>query len=141
MEEHRDRFVVIAAGYTDDMRGFLSSNAGFRSRFSSVIEFDAFATDDLVRIFKKMCDENAYEPEEAALELIRSNLNKMKRNGNMSISNGRGVRDLFEKTIRKQARRIVENKTTDAADMVVIKPEDVYFAETTSDGNVTYLSD
>jgi TPR repeat protein/AAA+ superfamily predicted ATPase len=141
MEEHRDRFVVIAAGYSDEMRGFLASNTGFRSRFANLIEFDTFSPDDLVHIFEMMCRENAYAPEEAALELMRTRLKKMSRVGELSISNGRGVRDLFEKTIRKQARRIVESKITEAAEIVVIKPEDIYFTEKTTDGNVTYLSD
>lgn len=42
MEDHRDEFVVIAAGYGDRMQDFLESNPGLRSRFTQVLHFDAW---------------------------------------------------------------------------------------------------
>jgi TPR repeat protein/AAA+ superfamily predicted ATPase len=141
MEDHRDRFVVIAAGYTEEMKAFLSANTGFRSRFANHIDFEPFSAEELVRIFEKLCRDHSYEPQEEALALMTSHLKKAKRGGEISISNGRGVRDFFEKTIRKQARRIVREKLTEEKDIVEIRPEDIYFSEATSNGNVTYLSD
>ncbi len=141
MEDHRDRFVVIAAGYTNEMKGFLAANTGFRSRFSSQIAFEPFSAEELVQIFAKLCRDHAYEPEDDALELMRGHLAKMKRGGEISVSNARGVRDLFEKTIRKQARRIVKDKVTEEADLIRILPEDIYLPDNASAGNVTFLKD
>jgi SpoVK/Ycf46/Vps4 family AAA+-type ATPase len=39
MEDHRDRLVVIVAGYTDKMVEFIASNPGLQSRFTRQIEF------------------------------------------------------------------------------------------------------
>lgn len=141
MEDHRDRFVVIAAGYTDEMKAFLAANTGFRSRFPTHVDFDPFSAEELVRIFEKLCEDHAYEPTKEALEMMEARLKKMKRGGGMSVSNARGVRDLFEKTIRKQARRIVQEKLAEENDLTEIRPEDLYFPETVNSGNVTYLSD
>ena len=141
MEDERGRMVVIAAGYTDEMKKFLSSNTGFKSRFSSVIEFDPFQADELVRVFGKLCEDHAYELTEGAKTLLQTTLKKQLSGGHLSISNARGVRDLFEKTIRKQAKRIVTEKISDDDELIKIRSEDLYFPEKLQQGNVTFLSD
>ncbi len=50
MEDHRDDVVVIAAGYTKDMKQFLEANAGLESRFSRTIEFESYTSEELVTI-------------------------------------------------------------------------------------------
>lgn len=141
MEDERSRFVVIAAGYTDEMSQFLASNTGFKSRFSSIIEFDPFKADELVRVFEKLCEDHAYKITDNARELLAGTLKKQLSGGQISISNARGVRDLFEKTIRKQARRIVTEQINDDEELIKIRSEDLFFPDKVSQGNVTFLSD
>lgn len=141
MEDDRNRFVVIAAGYTDEMQKFLAANTGFKSRFSSIIEFDPFKADELVRVFSKLCADHAYTLTDEAKNMLEGTLKKQLSGGHLSISNARGVRDLFEKTIRKQAKRIVTEKITDDDELIMIRPEDLYFPEKVNRGNVTFLSD
>ncbi|MFG2587664.1 AAA family ATPase [Streptomyces sp. NPDC048438] len=45
MEDHRDDVVVIAAGYTHEMRRFLDSDPGLASCFSRTVEFEHCTTD------------------------------------------------------------------------------------------------
>jgi probable Rubsico expression protein CbbX len=42
MEEHRDRLVVILAGYRDRMDGFFALNPGLRSRIAHHVDFPEF---------------------------------------------------------------------------------------------------
>ncbi|MGO1569191.1 MAG: AAA family ATPase [Brachybacterium sp.] len=50
LENDRDRFVAIFAGYTEPMDEFLAANPGLRSRIPLVIEFPDFSPQEVARI-------------------------------------------------------------------------------------------
>ena len=50
MEDYRGNFIVIAAGYTDNMRRFIESNPGLKSRFDRTFTFEDFEPNDLYEI-------------------------------------------------------------------------------------------
>ncbi|MBR6229149.1 MAG: AAA family ATPase, partial [Eubacterium sp.] len=58
MEDNREDIVVIVAGYPELMHEFLDSNPGLRSRFPTVLTFEDYTYEELVKIFKYMCSEN-----------------------------------------------------------------------------------
>lgn len=53
MEDHRRDLVVIAAGYSREMKEFLASNVGLTRRFQW-IQFNDYSNDELGRIFELM---------------------------------------------------------------------------------------
>jgi stage V sporulation protein K len=50
MEDHKDDFVLILAGYRGEMDAFLRSNPGLKSRFPIHIEFPDYKIEELVTI-------------------------------------------------------------------------------------------
>src|SRR5262249_33509768 len=54
MESHRDRLVVILAGYPREMRRLLDSNSGLSSRFRRQLEFPDYSPEELMEIFEYM---------------------------------------------------------------------------------------
>src|ERR1700761_1890191 len=54
MEDNRDRIIVIAAGYRNEMRRFIDSNPGLSNRFSKTVDFPAYSVGELGEIFKRM---------------------------------------------------------------------------------------
>ena len=54
MENHRQDFMVIMAGYPQDMDKLMSANAGLASRMPYTIEFPNYTRDELAQIFMTM---------------------------------------------------------------------------------------
>lgn len=106
MEDDRDKLIVILAGYTKEMRDFIETNPGLQSRFNRYIEFDDYSSTQLAEIFKLNCTKLDYKLTDDADKKLNEVVNNTFRNRDKSFGNGRFARNLFEKTIEKQANRI-----------------------------------
>jgi len=60
MEDHRDRMIVIVAGYPTEMHRFIASNPGLASRFTKTIDFPPYQVSELCEIFRSMATEQQY---------------------------------------------------------------------------------
>ena len=124
MEDDRNRLVVIVAGYTDEMKNFINSNPGLSSRFNRYIEFADYSAADLFEIFRRLSDKQKLELSlefEAALKAL---LQKIVDKGDRSFGNGRGVRNLYEKTLVNQANRLAK-KDYGVSELLRLLPEDL----------------
>ena len=106
MENHRSDLVVIMAGYPDEMDTLMKGNPGLSSRMPYLIEFPNFTKDEMITIFKSMLtDTFKYEDElivamEQFFRALPQDFIESK-----TFSNGRFVRNLFERTWGKAAMR------------------------------------
>ena len=129
MEDNRDDFVVIVAGYTDLMEDFLDSNPGLRSRFNKQIHFDDYSAEELTEIFCGICSKSFFEltddAHECAAEFFRHRV-EQKLPG---FANGRDARNFFEKTLTNQANRLATLVSVTDKDLVTITKEDVETVE------------
>jgi stage V sporulation protein K len=104
MEDHRERLVVIVAGYPRLMHRFLDSNPGLRSRFAREIAFPDYSTDELLTITRKFARENEYDLTADAETTLRNVLNAAARGE--GFGNARYARTLFEQALNAQALRL-----------------------------------
>ena len=125
MEDHRDDLVVIVAGYTGPMEGFISSNPGLESRFNRYFFFPDYDGAQLMEIFKIQCKKNSYtltpESEEAALKYFTQLYEERTEN----FGNGRDVRNTFEDMIVRQANRVAAMENPTKEDLVTVLPQDL----------------
>ncbi len=131
MEDNRDDFVVIVAGYTGPMEKFINSNPGLKSRFNKYIEFPDYTTDELEAIFMQNCDRYDYEVDPEIQHQIRAQIVARQIANPENFANAREVRNMFEAIITNQARRISEMKDPTADDLKRITIEDL--SDTTAD--------
>lgn len=64
MEDNREDLVVIVPAYKEEMKRFIASNTGLKSRFSKFINFVDYSTQELLEIFQLICQENGYKIDE-----------------------------------------------------------------------------
>ena len=74
MEDHRDKFVVIVAGYTDLMKAFIESNPGLKSRFNKFFYFPDYTVDELQAIFMMQCKKYQYKLTEEAEAAVKEEI-------------------------------------------------------------------
>ncbi len=111
MEDHRERILVIVAGYTKEMDEFLKVNPGLASRFPTRIHFEDYSDDELVLIFQKQIQEQHLELTEKANEFLKTKM--LYSIENERQGNARSVRNYVEKVLKNQARRLSKIEEND----------------------------
>lgn len=106
MEDYRGNFIVIAAGYTDNMRRFLESNPGLKSRFDRTFHFEDFESSDLYEIAINQFKEHTLKPNKAANDLLKKMMVVMYEARDKYFGNGRAVRKVVEEAVRNQHLRM-----------------------------------
>lgn len=73
LENDRDSFVCIVAGYDEDINRFLRTNTGLKSRFTQRIRFRSYTPDELVKIADVLAPKAGAElTDEARQELSKT---------------------------------------------------------------------
>jgi Holliday junction resolvasome RuvABC ATP-dependent DNA helicase subunit/nitrous oxidase accessory protein NosD len=123
MEDHREDVVVIAAGYSAEMRSFLAANPGMESRFSRTIEFANYSPEDLVTIVRSHCARHDYRLDSPAEEALLRYFVKIPKDG--TFGNGRTARKVFESMADRQASRLAMSGSTSMADLTLLTVDDL----------------
>lgn len=110
MEDHRDDFIVIVAGYPEEMKQFLESNPGLHSRFRTMILFEDYDPIELLEIFKNMCKNYALIPTREAELAVLDFFQKRCADANENFANARDVRNFVDSALSNQANRIAKIK-------------------------------
>jgi len=108
MEDDKGKFIVIAAGYTQEMQNFIESNPGIKSRFQKTFYFDDYTPDNLMEIFKNSLREKNVIAGEDVLKQVKKYFNELYRNRDKNFGNARIVRNLLEEGLRNQLLRIAD---------------------------------
>ena len=122
MEDKREDLIVIAAGYKDEMEIFIEANPGLSSRFPIKIDFEDYTSEEMISILKTFGskDKNSFEAEALAeaynyFEIVREDY---------KFSNGREVRNFYEKCIQNRSNRLSRGNYPDE-EYFIIRKKDV----------------
>ena len=133
MEDHRDDLVVIVAGYDGLMDAFIRSNPGLESRFNRFLHFADYTEEELLAIFRMQCQKGCYVLDPAAEEPLRALL-EARMGDAVSFGNARGVRNLFEQILVRQAGRLAgQGSSVTKEDLMRITAADVAAVRETED--------
>ena len=128
LDDKRDSFVCIIAGYTDQMRDFVQSNPGLRSRFRRNITFAPYSPDELVRIAAAMAraGDNLLS-DEAEDELRRRLVDEQRRGGfeDAAWGNARAMRNVVESAVEHRDDRITGTGVHDRDSLMTVHAADI----------------
>ncbi len=119
LENDRDKFVAIFAGYTEEMDKFLGANPGLRSRIPLTIEFPDYTPDEVAHI---VCARlrNSWNFDEAALrELAAAEYENLPQG---EQSNGRWARN-YAHFIEKQHKKWLIDHDIEGEEALHIDPQ------------------
>ena len=121
MEDDRGKFVVIAAGYRQEMENLFRINPGVRSRFSYFLNIDDYT---IMMVFAK---EKKYQFTPEAQQLTQKMVTELYNSREKDFANGRTMRQLFDKICAKQAERLqqVDISTLSNEQLMTIDVKDI----------------
>ncbi len=125
MEDDRNRFVVIVAGYAEEMHQFIDSNPGLSSRFSRYIEFPNYGSMDLVEIITKICEKNEYQLGDGLTDALQAHFQEQLASADRKFGNARYARNLFEKLLEHQSNRVAAMDNPSEKDISTLQVEDL----------------
>lgn len=123
MEDHREEVVVIAAGYTAEMKRFLAVNPGVASRFSRTITFGDYAPEELLHIVEQQAQEHEYHLSEGANEALLKYFTALPKGP--SFGNGRTARQTFEAMVERHAGRVAQLTDPGTEELTLLYSDDL----------------
>ena len=124
MEDNRDDFIVIVAGYPQLMDEFLHSNPGLESRFNKHLFFEDYNPQELFDIFVSMEEESNLKLDKKAESFLKGHFEDVYKCRGDNFANGRYVRNIFEKVLSNQADRLVNIEDISDEDLNTLTIED-----------------
>ena len=115
IEDNRGDLVVILAGYTREMQLFLSANSGLASRFPNQIEFPDYTGEELYRITLSIAKSKGYNLDESCRDVLIQWYDEQQAADAATNGNGRMARNVLEKAILNQAKRLIADADADLA--------------------------
>ena len=126
LEDYRSDLVVIVAGYDDLMKKFFESNPGLKSRFNYFITFEDYTVDQMFDIFLSYCKNEEYTLNDSAKDKLKKYLELHSNNPENKNANGRFVRNVFDKIIMNQAKRLSKLSLATKENYLTILEEDIF---------------
>lgn len=121
MEDDRGKFLVIAAGYTNEMKKFISSNPGMKSRFSKTFYFEDYTPEELMKITNFSVSNLKLELTEEAKDALFKHFSILHFRRDKHFGNARIVRNLLEDIKKKQLLRVADEANKEDTNKIILQ--------------------
>lgn len=107
MEDRRGEFILIIAGYTNEMKMLIDTNPGFESRIKEYLHFPDYNSVEMREIFCYMANKNNFAVDANALDHYDAIIARERRL--KSFGNGRTARNVLDKVIDRHTLNLATN--------------------------------
>lgn len=127
MEDKRGEFIVIAAGYPDNMDRFIEMNPGLKSRFDKTIVFQDYSAEDLYEIAASMLMIERLVPDAEAEVHLKKYLKTLYDRRDKYFGNARSVRKIIQQAVKNQHLRMsmIDKRLRTAEMLATLTEEDL----------------
>ena len=125
MEAQRDGFLVIFAGYKDQMEDFYRSNPGLYSRVAHHIDFPDYSNEELMQIADIFLSEQNYIFSKEASICFEDYIER--RRNLPFFANARSIRNALDRIRLRQAKRLFSRKGVllTREDLITLEASDI----------------
>lgn len=113
MEDQRGQFMVIVAGYPEEMRQFIEANPGLMSRFDKQFNFPDYQQEELLDIGRMMFEAEGLTLQPEAEAHLVAYVEKLLSRKHRYFGNARTMRKIVQETIRRQNLRMAGTSSSD----------------------------
>lgn len=114
MENERDNFILVVAGYEEDNQRFLDLNPGMRDRFAQEFIFDHFSRAELKKILDINLEKKGLLMTPAAKTAMIDYLERDRDQNPRQYANARTLENLLENVITEHAVALGERRMAEA---------------------------
>ncbi len=140
MEDHRNSYSVIMAGYKEPMMNMIkNANSGFSSRFTYFIELPDYSDDALIEIAHKHIEKQKFVTEAEVDQAIKKCINHDKIDH--TFGNARYIRELVNRAIENQSHRLTKQGSYDTDELFLLKAIDFWQGNMEEDVVSKYLAE
>jgi len=125
MEDYRGEFIVIVAGYTEEMKQFMEANPGLTSRFTNSYHFEDYTPKELYTITLQMAKSSGYVFDKAAQIKLISKFEQIYQQRDKNFGNARTARNYLLQTISNQESRLTTSLSPTAQELETLVQEDI----------------
>ena len=105
MENRRGEFIVVIAGYSEEIKQFLETNPGLKSRFNQEFSLEDYSPEEMRQIALKLYQGKERTITADGLSLLFQEFTDQWRKRDRFFANARSVRNLVELSLQQQAER------------------------------------
>ena len=130
MEDDRGKFVVIVAGYKEEMQCFINSNPGLKRRFNRYIELPDYSVDELCQIAEVFAKEDGNIFSNEAKVAVRKKIEGIVAKKDKNFGNAGTIRDdVYGLAVARMDNRLAtleeKGKKITKKALCTILPEDI----------------
>ncbi len=108
MEDLRGQIVVFAAGYTDNMTTFLTSNPGLNSRFDKKLHFEDYTEEEMMKIALLYLKREDLIATQEVQDHLKTYFSDLYKNRDKFFGNARTVRQTIDEVVKNQNLRMAK---------------------------------
>ncbi len=128
MSNPANNFAVIVAGYPKEMKNFIGSNPGLKSRFKHFFEFSDYLPQELIEISALAAENKEVVFTPKAQDILEDLITKEFRKRDVTFGNARYIHDLIDKAKINLGIRIMKRKSPSklsSKDLMTINDRDM----------------